>query len=373
LKLVLQQVINNGPISRIEIARNLGMNKSSITALYNEVDDVGYLKEIGSGEASKLGGRKPTLVVLNSQYGYTISVDMGYRHLHIMANLLNGKSVSYQRIEISDRNIYNILAIIDNQIDAIADEIESDNGLLGIAFSIHGIVYDNQILKSPFLDFQDVNLVERFQDKYRVPVILENEANLSAVYERDFNAAQNEKNILSVSIHKGIGAGIILNRSLYHGFRGSAGEIGRSLMFNDKQYSFDKVENFCSEDAIIEKIQNKKNIKGLNRDGLEKLLQDQDLETQEIVDTFIDAISRVIYNVAVSFSPEKIFINSKLMEDIPEIFIAIQTTTKRLEMVPELYMTEHSNYATLLGACSLITHHVLGLDDYNLIFSSTLK
>jgi predicted NBD/HSP70 family sugar kinase len=102
-------------------------------------------------------------------------------------------------------------------------------------------------------------------------------------------------------------------------------------------------------------------------------LQDQDLETQEIVDTFIDAISRVIYNVAVSFSPEKIFINSKLMEDIPEIFIAIQTTTKRLEMVPELYMTEHSNYATLLGACSLITHHVLGLDDYNLIFSSTLK
>ena len=249
-----------------------------------------------------------------------------------MANLLNGKSVSYQRIEISGRNINNILDVIDNQIATFADEIESDNGLLGIAFSIHGIVYDNQILKSPFLDFQDVNLTERFKNKYHVPVILENEANLSAVYERDFNAAQNEKNILSVSIHKGIGAGIILNRYLYHGFRGSAGEIGRSLMFNNstngKKYSFDKVENFCSEDAIIEKVQSKKSIKGLTRDDLEKLLQDQDIETQEIVDTFIDAISRVIYNAAVSFSPEKIFINSKLMEDIPEIFIAIQTTTK---------------------------------------------
>lgn len=373
LRLVLQQVINNAPISRIEIARNLGMNKSSITTLYNEVDEMGYLKEIGSGEASKMGGRKPTLVTINDKYGYTVSVDLGYRHLHIMSNLLNGESIGYGRIEIDSRNILDIIDIINKQIQTIDADMDTENGLLGIAFSIHGVVYENQISKSPFWDVKDVDLKQIFEDKYQVPVILENEANLSAVYERDFNAAQNEKNILSVSIHKGIGAGIILNRHLYHGFKGAAGEIGSSLMFTDideqNQYNFDKVENYCSEDAIIENIQHQKNITGLDREGLEKLLRDGDKDAQRVIDLFIAAISRVIYNASVSFSPEKIFINSKLMEDIPDIFTAIQTTTKSLDMVPELYLTKRSNYATLLGACSMITHHVLGLDDYNLVFS----
>lgn len=373
LRLVLQQVINNAPISRIEIARNLGMNKSSITTLYNEVDEMGYLKEIGSGEASKMGGRKPTLVTINDKYGYTVSVDLGYRHLHIMSNLLNGESIGYERIEIDSRNILDIIDIINKQIQTIDADMDTENGLLGIAFSIHGVVYENQISKSPFWNVKDVDLKQIFEDKYQVPVILENEANLSAVYERDFNAAQNEKNILSVSIHKGIGAGIILNRHLYHGFKGAAGEIGSSLMFTDideqNQYNFDKVENYCSEDAIIENIQHQKNITGLDREGLEKLLRDGDKDAQRVIDLFIAAISRVIYNASVSFSPEKIFINSKLMEDIPDIFTAIQTTTKSLDMVPELYLTKRSNYATLLGACSMITHHVLGLDDYNLVFS----
>ena len=373
LRLVLQQVINNAPISRIEIARNLGMNKSSITTLYNEVDEMGYLKEIGSGEASKMGGRKPTLVTINDKYGYTVSVDLGYRHLHIMSNLLNGESIGYERIEIDSRNILDIIDIINKQIQTIDADMDTENGLLGIAFSIHGVVYENQISKSPFWDVKDVDLKQIFEDKYQVPVILENEANLSAVYERDFNAAQNEKNILSVSIHKGIGAGIILNHHLYHGFKGAAGEIGSSLMFTDideqNQYNFDKVENYCSEDAIIENIQRQKNITGLDREGLEKLLRDGDKDAQRVIDLFIAAISRVIYNASVSFSPEKIFINSKLMEDIPDIFTAIQTTTKSLDMVPELYLTKRSNYATLLGACSMITHHVLGLDDYNLVFS----
>lgn len=373
LRLVLQQVINNAPISRIEIARNLGMNKSSITTLYNEVDEMGYLKEIGSGEASKMGGRKPTLVTINDKYGYTVSVDLGYHHLHIMFNLLNGESIGYERIEINSRDILDIVDIINKQIQTIDADMDTENGLLGIAFSIHGVVYENQIIKSPFWDVKDVDLKQIFEDKYQVPVILENEANLSAVYERDFNAAQNEKNILSVSIHKGIGAGIILDRNLYHGFKGAAGEIGSSLMFTDideqNQYNFDKVENYCSEDAIIDSIQRQKNITGLDREGLEKLLCDDDKDAQKVVDLFIAAISRVIYNASVSFSPEKIFINSKLMEDIPAIFTAIQTTTKSLDMVPELYLTERSNYATLLGACSMITHHVLGLDDYNLVFS----
>lgn len=370
---VLQQVINNGPISRIEIARNLELNKSSITALYNEIEQIGYLKEVGNGSASKNGGRKPVLVSLNEKFGYTISIDIGYRHLHFMANYLNGSIAYYQTKELTKHNIQGILKLIDQTIDTFMEqETKTINGLLGICFSIHGVVFQNKIFKSPFLKMDNIDLVQKYQTKYQVPVILENEANLSAVYERDFNEAKNEDNILCISIHKGIGAGIILNRHLYYGANGAAGEIGNSLMFtHHNQYQYEKVEQYCSEDAILDTIKEQKQVSSFNRQDLEQLLKQNDSEVQAVLDSFITSIARIIFNAAVSFAPEKIFINSPLMEELPSIFKAIQATTSELKMIPSLQLTKHSHHAILLGACSLITHHVLDLDQYDLILNNT--
>lgn len=375
LNLVLQQVINGAPISRIDIARNLKMNKSSITTLYNEVVQQGYLKEIGIGSASKSGGRKPILVALNEKYGYTISVDLGYRHLHVMTNYLDGTIVGYARIETGPRNITAIMKLIDQQIDQAIATVTSEHGLLGIAFSIHGIVDQTQIINSPFLNMADVDLYQRYTDKYRVPVVLENEANLSAVFERDFNDAQQKNNIICVSIHKGIGAGIILNRQLYHGYKGAAGEIGRSLMFSTdpqkNQYDYDKVENFCSEDAILNTVAQQKQLSQLTREDLVQLVAKDDQIVQNVLDLFITSIARIIFNASVSFAPEDIYLNSPLVEALPATFKAIKATTSELGMIPQLHLTaQRYGYVTLLGACSLITHHVLGLDGYDLRFTT---
>ncbi|MBA1433848.1 ROK family protein [Bombilactobacillus bombi] len=365
LNLVLQQIINYAPISRIDIARNLKMNKSSITALYNEIEQQGYLKEVGIGQASKSGGRKPILVALNEKYGYTISIDLGYKHLHIMANYLNSKDFYYQRIKNKSTQIKDILQTVDEQIDLIAQKEQSLHGLLGIAFSIHGIVDQTQIVNSPFLNMEDLNLQSHYSQKYGVPVLLENEANLAAIFEHDFNNEHNKANLLCVSIHKGIGAGIILNQQIYRGFQGAAGEIGRTIISSNNM----KAENLYSEDAIIERLRQLKQNASLERADLTRLEKNKDQDVKLVLKEFIAGIAQILFNASVSLAPEEIYLSSPLLEELPEVFSAIQQQTSELGMLPQLYLIANSTYATLLGASSLVIHHVLNLDNYNLKFT----
>ncbi|GHP14930.1 ROK family transcriptional regulator [Lentilactobacillus fungorum] len=371
LDLVLQQIFNNKIISRIDISRTLNLNKSTVSALYNELDEKGILKEVGSGESTSAGGRKPVLVKINEHYGYTINFDLGFRHLHVMGNYINGEVFYYQRIELGSRDIHKILEMIDQQIKISKQSDKTKHGLLGIGFSIHGIVQDNQIVNSPFIDMDGVDLADRYSKKYHVPVILENEANLSGIYERDFNDGKDKDNIIAISIHKGIGAGIILNKQLYRGFNGEAGEIGRSLMFTENfmDNKNDKVEDFCSEDAIIDQVEAQTKHEHLTREDLVQMNQAGDQIVQKELVHFTYAISRVIYNVAISFAPEELYLNSPLIEAIPSLFDEVVANTSKLGMKIPIRLIVHSGYATLLGCCSVVTHRVLDMDDYNLEFA----
>jgi len=172
LKLVLQQIFNNHPTSRIEISHQLNLNKSTVSSLYNTLMAAGYLSELGLGDASTAGGRKPTLVAINQDYGYTLTFDLGYRHLHALAANLNGHVWKYDRIDTKGQTIHDMVDQINQYITQLQTEDTTGHGLLGICFSIHGIVDQNQVQTSPFIDMDGVDLERVFHEAYQVPVIL---------------------------------------------------------------------------------------------------------------------------------------------------------------------------------------------------------
>ena len=69
-QLVLQQLFNHPATTRVDIARELKINKSTVSAIYNELNDEGFIEELGQGESTNRGGRKPNLVCLNKRYGF---------------------------------------------------------------------------------------------------------------------------------------------------------------------------------------------------------------------------------------------------------------------------------------------------------------
>ncbi|MCI1552947.1 MAG: ROK family protein [Levilactobacillus sp.] len=373
LSLVLQQIFNNHPTSRIAISHQLNLNKSTISSLYNTLMAAGYLTELGLGEASTAGGRKPTLVEINRDYGFTLTFDLGYRHLHALATFLDGHVWKYDRIETKGQSIHEMLAQIKAYIAQRQQEDQTSHGLLGICFSIHGIVFNNQVQTSPFIDMDGIDLEQTFSAAYHVPVVLENEANLAAVYERDFNGARDLNSTVTVSIHRGIGAGIILRRDLFRGEHGDAGEIGQTVVSIAMDGAGNAhpvhAEDISSEDAIIQQIEDKKGLTNLDRAGLVQLYQDRDVDTVVVLRQFTTAIGGLIYNLMRSLDPDAFFLNSPLVEEIPDLLTQIREVYHSLAQNDlSIDVTQNARLATLLGGCSLITHRVLHLDHYELNF-----
>lgn len=196
LNLVFQQIFNYPMISRAEIARNLNLNKARTSSLYNKLYERGYIKEVGRGESTEFGGRKPIMLTVNEKYGYIISFDIAFHQLHVMSNYIDGTVIDYKQIDTESDDIHAILPLIDQQINDSMQNNKTKKGLLAICFSIHGVVYKNQIKDSPFINMKNVDLYERYSELYSVPVVLENEANLAAIYERDFNDGREKKSYL---------------------------------------------------------------------------------------------------------------------------------------------------------------------------------
>ncbi|SPS04038.1 ROK family protein [Latilactobacillus sakei] len=367
LKLMLQFLFNSNTTSRIEIANNLSLNKSTISSLYNTLFEQGYIQELGQGTSSEAGGRKPTLIKFNHQYGFTINYELGHHHLRIMLNWLNGEQISFESISVVDKSIEEIIIIIKDNIrqSQVSGAI---NGLLGISIAINGIVYQNKILDSPFIDMHQIDLVAELAE-FQVPIILENEANLSAIATHDYETDFKTKNIIALDVHNGIGAGIIINHQLYRGLQGEAGEIGRSLQYPiGEQLNFVPIEQLFSEDAVINSFKSKKNLSFMDRNLFLTYYQNEDTLAIELMHRFTQAIAFIIFNISQSFAPDFIYLQSRIIGEIPTLLDQVLMVYHTLSggKAPHLKLSPMIESAPLYGGAAILTHQILALEGFDL-------
>ena len=156
----------------------------------------------------------------------------------------------------------------------------NDSGLVGICFAIHGITNGTQVQES-FLDLGDLDLKALFA-KYGVPILLENEANLSAIYSRDFVEELGLENTVTLSIHQGIAAGFILENKLYRGSQGRVGNLGHNIVMPafsiNNSRSQVTYQDVYSEYAVIHQISDLLGKADMSLDEISKLYADHNAE-----------------------------------------------------------------------------------------------
>lgn len=367
---VLQELFNQDETSRAEIARNLKLNKSTVSSIYNDLDRQGFIEELRVGSSTNNGGRKPKVVRLDRNYGFVASFNIGTSHLTSMFNFINGELIQYNRETIADFDILSIMQMVKQALLQMQAADDTKHGLLGIGFSIHGIVNDNKIIDSPFLQLQGIDLKQYFEHEFHVPVVIENEANLSATFEHDFYIDSSLKDIISISIHRGIGMGVITNGHLYRGFRGMAGEIGRTLTNAGQSDSVEhwvKVESLCSEDVILDQVRAVVGESTLAHRKLADLYR-QNPAVQAIFQRAARLLAEVTYNAEVCFGPQEVFFNATLLENVPQFYDDLKAELRQLDSEVPVKMIKGSRLTSLYGCASLSIHHILHMDGYHLRF-----
>ncbi|MBC1943486.1 ROK family transcriptional regulator [Listeria booriae] len=370
-KLVLKTLFNAGQTSRSSIASAVHLQKSTVSSIILELHKDGLIEELGIGEASNAGGRRPNLIQFNYRYGYVLAFDMGARHLRYSVNYMNGEVIQKESLRLTGHSIKDVFQMMQQVISGLP-AFDTMNGLLGIAVSAHAPVHENEIRYSPFLELDSFSLLEALQEIVDVPIRFENEANLTAISIRDFWYYSGEEplsSLLALNIHNGIGVGTIINEQLYHGMQGLAGEIGRSVIYKDGQVY--RLEELYSEKAVMEKIAQQNGKQELTVEEFVTLIKSKDSFVLTVVDEWVTAIAQITYNLVQYGAPEAVFLSSRSLSQFPELLNRIFEEYKALNPLGEtrIEFTQHDIYeSSLLGGVALIARQVLGLESQDLIF-----
>lgn len=356
---VIREIISNGPLSRSQISRNLSLNKVTVSDILNELTSDQKVVEVGTGESTKNGGRRPTLITLNAKYGYFINIDLGPDQIKFMSNYVDGSIQQFTEIKNSDFSIHEILTLFEKQI-ANLKITDTLHGLLGIAVAFYGIVYQGNITYSPFLKLEDINIRQYLQKEYNVPIVICNEANANALYQRDFDNSEKCQNLICVSLHRGVGAGIILNNNLYTGTNGEAGEIGNMIIRHENKPV--RAEIYCSETNVINYIRKISKHKDLSLTMIADLYTNHDPQVEKVLHDFTVNLADIINNVLVAYAPQRVVFVSDLLEAIPNLLIEVKRHIHHLtKNSASLQISSNSKYSTQLGSYSILLREIFDL------------
>ena len=124
-----------------------------------------------------------------------------------------------------------LFAFTDNLINPSVTAIGI--GVPGLADAAKGIVYD--VVNIP--SWKKIALKNRMEERYKIPVFVNNDANCFALGEFYFGKGQGCSSMIGLTLGTGLGSGIIINKKLYSGFTGGAGEFGM-INYLDECYEY---------------------------------------------------------------------------------------------------------------------------------------
>ncbi|KGM46025.1 ROK family protein, partial [Neobacillus niacini] len=230
--LIISKIIEHGMISRADLAKITGLNKATISVQAAELLAEDLLIE--TQQEHKNLGRRPIMLSINRQAGYSLGIDLDKSVITFTLSDLSGLALDTHSIEIKSSDYNLILEMLANQISHYKERCShAPYGLIGVVIGIHGIVNnDETIYFVPRHQWKNKNLKVDLQNETGVNIYIENNANLCSFAEIVYKHYQSE-NLLSVSLYSGIGLGIMVNSKLLKGCDGYAGEIGHMIIVPD--------------------------------------------------------------------------------------------------------------------------------------------
>lgn len=365
-KIILNKIRTSQPISRAQIAKETGLTPPTVSSIVKELVDEELVKESELGESS--GGRKPTMLHINSNAFYIIGVDAGPEMLefaltdltgeiyHRTVSSLKGQLTNEQFISLLKENIQAIL-----QLSKINQE-----RIIGIGVAMHGVVdvEEGTSLVAPNLNLKNIPIKEELSKEFDLTIKVENDARAMALGESWFGGHGDIDSMVAVNIGRGVGAGVVINGELYHGAQDLAGEIGHMTidLHGDvcKCGNRGCLQTFVIGDAIVKRTKERCNDLDeiTAKEIYERALQGDAVCVQVLEETG-NIIGIGLTNLIHLINPSKIILGGGVMKSEKFIMPAILKTIQNRALTPKskettVMVTKLGDDATLLGAVALL-------------------
>jgi glucokinase-like ROK family protein len=226
--LILNTLRLHAPVSRAQVANITGLTRGTVSNIINVLIEDGLVFE-DKIQDTKIG-RPSVALGLRPDGGAVIGVEIGVDFISVL--LTNFVAETLWEIRAQTTSSQSQTEII-NQAEKYIDRalsIAKDHGLrpLGIGVGLPGLVNVRQgnLIVAPNLHWKNVPLRLIWNQRFHLPVYIDNEANLSALGEYYFGIARNVDNFIFLTSDIGLGGGIMIDGRLFRGAHGYGGEIG---------------------------------------------------------------------------------------------------------------------------------------------------
>ncbi|HHT88177.1 MAG TPA: ROK family transcriptional regulator [Clostridiales bacterium] len=364
--LVLETIINQATISRASTAKHLGLTKATVSAIVQDLINRKLVIEIGSDDTNL--GRKPILLSLNKKAGYVVSIDLGVDTISALISDLAGEDCCIKQIK-TPKNTLNIVNELIKLIETMNTPADTPYGLVGITIGIHGVTIHNQVSFTPYYNLTGSNLAESLHQHFGVPIYLENEANLSVIGEKTFQ--YDYSNIANISVHSGIGLGIVINDQLFTGYNGRAGEFGHTIVEIDGRPcpcgNLGCLEQYVSERSLLKDFARLKGEDEMDFETYQKMYEENDPAAVQIMDQFVKYMSVGINNILNAYNPEIVIINSSFTIQFPHVLEKIeQSLRSKMNSYIKIVPSVLRDTSILLGGACVAIKGFLGVNNLKL-------
>ena len=234
--LVLNQVRERQPISRIEIAGSTGLEGSTVSKIVTRLLENEFVFEDGVGSASPQGGRRKRFLHLNPEKAYAVGVDIEPQHNLIAVSDFSGRILRKATVANSPDPRASLAAVagtIRKMLQGNQTPNIPKDRVAGIGVSLVGLVdaKAGRVLAGESLGWGDdvpVGSILRNALDLDLPIYFENGSRLAALAEvwLGSHTSGQPQDLVFLEVSDGVGAGIVLQGQLYHGSLNGAGEFG---------------------------------------------------------------------------------------------------------------------------------------------------
>jgi N-acetylglucosamine repressor len=292
--LVLKTIFDHASISRAEIARVTSLTRTTVSDIVADLLEENLVSEIGVG--TSLGGKHPVLLGLEEDSRYLIGLELARNQFRGAIVNLRGRTRETVTLPVNSKNGDEALALVYEILDKLMKA--SCLPLVGIGIGAPGLVSiaEGTVINSVNLDWKDLPLAQLMEERYHLPVYILNDSQAAAMGEYTYGKRySSDSNLIVINARHGIGAGLIINGSLFQGDGGCAGEIGHVVVVSEggelcRCGNRGCLETVASTQALIKRVQSL--VAQAHPTLLSKMPKDITLDTVEEAFVSGDALAR---------------------------------------------------------------------------------
>ncbi len=365
---VLDLLREHGVLSQADIARKTGLSRTTISTVVAELRDLGLIVEAETGRpGTAQSGRPPVLISIDDSVGSAVGIDFGLEHIRVaVANLSHTVLAERSRELDVRRDAAACLELAATLVDEVLAEAAVDRArVIGVGMGLPGPIDRGRgmIASTSMLPgWRGVRAADEMSDRLGLPVEVDNDANLAALAELLWGAAQGCGHVVYVKAATGIGCGVIVDGHIDRGARGIAGEIGHTVVDESGLVCYcgsrGCLETIVGAPAIVDLLR-RSHGEHLTLPAVLALAAQGDAGCQRALADAGHVLGGAVANVCTVLNPERVVVGGTLslggelvLRPLREAIQRAtgQFTTEVAEVVPGVL----GDRASLLGALALV-------------------